>query len=708
LFARATGLLIAYVCALSGQITISGYSDIRVAVSTNGAWSVSVPAQSWRFAGALGTTALAPHIQTGTDNLGDYREIAFSYTTGGNPRAASIRLYPDRPIVMFFAIYNNAAPNSAPFPIFSSYPTLPHLSYMGEFAFPDFTSLNSDSPWAFFDGSYNTWILSPASDYLTAANKMLANGNLSAGISTQIPILPAGFTHATALVVGQGINATFGTWGQALLDLSGKQRPASSAGALLGKISYWTDNGATYYYNPGGSYMSTLNSIRAEFDAIGVKLGSLQLDSWWYPKGPDNSWSSHSGIWTYTAAPDLFQPDLATFQAGLKAPLITHARWIDANSPYRSQYTISGGAATDARYWEDIGDYLKNSGAVVYEQDWLGESAHTDFNLTDPYLFLGNMAASMAKRDIDIQYCMADPRHFLQSTMYGNVTNIRTSQDRFGADRWTSYFYSSRFASAIGLWPFSDVFMSSETNNMIAALLSGGPLGVGDPVGSLSRSNILKAARADGVIVKPDVSATPLDSVFLSDAQGVDTPMIASASTDFGAGLRANYIFAYKRGTNTTVVIDPSAFGIAGASVLYDRAAALATYIAPGQTYTFDLTAAAGYYVLVPVGPSGIALLGDRQQFVSMGRQRIASVADYGSVDVNVSFAPGEKSRTIFGYATAPITVRSLAGTHGKPSWDSNAQMFTVVVHANAAGTAHIQIGMPPGAPEPTRGASLM
>jgi lipopolysaccharide biosynthesis protein len=40
----------------------------------------------------------------------------------------------------------------------------------------------------------------------------------------------------------------------------------------------------------------------------------------------------------------------------------------------------------------------------------------------------------MAKRGIDIQYCMALPKHFLQSTNYSNVTNIRTSQDRFGAD----------------------------------------------------------------------------------------------------------------------------------------------------------------------------------------------------------------------------------------------------------------------------------
>src|SRR5207248_3906073 len=111
-------------------------------------------------------------------------------------------------------------------------------------------------------------------------------------------------------------------------------------------VSYWTDNGATYYYNPGAvSYTDTLKSIKAEFDSSGITLGSMQLDSWWYPKGPDNSWSSHGGIWQYTAAPALFQPDLASFQAGLGVPLVTHARWIDAASPLRYQYAISGNVA---------------------------------------------------------------------------------------------------------------------------------------------------------------------------------------------------------------------------------------------------------------------------------------------------------------------------------------------------------------------------
>ena len=683
---------------LSAQLTASGFNGVNASVSNNGAWSVVAPAAGWRFTGSLGATALAPHVNDGTDNLGTFEEVAFSYSVASASRSASIRLYSARPLVLFNVTYNDATSNTAPFPTFNSFPALSHLSFNGMFAEPDFTNLSFDSPWAWFDGSMNTFILSSAANYMTAEVNLTAPQVIKAGISPQIAALPAGFTHSTALVFGQGINNTFAVWGQAISDLGGKTRPTSGADILLKNISYWTDNGAYYYYNPGtGGYMNTLDAIRAEFATKGVQLGSVQLDSWWYPKGPDNSWSSHSGIWTYIAAPALFQPDLATFQAGLKVPLITHARWIDEASPYRSQYTVSGGVATDPKYWEDVGTYLKSSGAAVYEQDWLGQNAQSGFNLTDPYAFLGNMAASMASRGIDIQYCMADPKHFMQSSVYSNVTSIRTSQDRFGPERWTKFFYASRFASALGLWPFSDVFMSTESRNMIAAVLSAGPVGVGDQLGNLSKGNLARAARADGVLVKPDVPATPVDSVILNDAMGVDVPMVAATWSDFG-GLRANYIFAYPRAGNTALKIDPSTYGITGASYLYNYLSQSSTYLAAGNTFTTILPGGGSYFILVPVGASGVALLGDTGQFVTLGKERIASVSDDGTLDITVLFAPGETSRKLSGFSAEPLAVTSITGSHKLPTWDSGTQLFSVVVRPSASGIAHLQIAAAPSA----------
>jgi hypothetical protein len=686
------GIMAAFGVSAFGQLTVSGYNQISATFSTAGTWSILVPGPDWQFGGSVGSKVSAATINTGTDKLGAYQELAFVYSVPPGFRSASIRLYANSPIVLFSQTCTSACPNSSPFPAITTYPAIPHLSFNGEFAAPDFKDLLPDSPWVYFDSAANTFILSPASDYMTSATTRLADNSITAGISTRIGTLPAGFSHQTILAFGSGINRTFIDWGQALTNLSGKQRPANDADRLLNNISYWTDNGATYYYNPGGSsYPGTLESIKAEFDASGIQLGTLQLDSWWYPKGPDDNWSSHSGIWTYIAAPALFQPDLRTFQTTLGVPLVTHARWIDVNSPYRSQYAMSGNVAIDPKYWEDIASYLQSSGVTTYEQDWLGDNAQTNFNLTDPYMFLGNMAASMAKRGITLQYCMATPAHFLQSTAYNNVTTVRASQDGFGQARWNNFLYSSRFASAIGVWPFSDVFMSSQAQNLIVAALSAGPIGVGDAMGGLSRENLLGAVRSDGVIVKPDVPATPLDSVFINDALGVDVPMVASAYSDFGDGLRANYILAFTRAANTTVTIDPAIYGISGAAWLYDWVAGTGKLIEARSTYTLNLANGFGYFVLTPIGKSRMSLLGDKGHIVTLGKKRIPALSDTGRIDATVSFASGETERTLFGYSPFPVAVMPVAGTVGKPVWDPTTQLFSVTVMP-AAGTGEAQV----------------
>ena len=230
-------------------------------------------------------------------------------------------------------------------------------------------------------------------------------------------------------------------------------------------------------------------------------------------------------------------------------PLITHARWIDPSSPVRQQFQMSGNVPIDPKYWNRVADYLSGSGVAVYEQDWMGDQAHTDFNLADPYAFLDGMAAALGQRGLNMQYCMATPSQFLQSTKYNNLTTVRVSEDRFDRTRWTGFLYTSRLASALGIWPFADVFMSGETDNLLLATLTAGPLGIGDRIGAVNRDNLLRAVRADGVIVKPDAPIVPLDQSFINDSRGSGGPMVAATYTDFG-GMRAAYVFAYSQGTD--------------------------------------------------------------------------------------------------------------------------------------------------------------
>ncbi|HXJ42432.1 MAG TPA: hypothetical protein VNH18_24335, partial [Bryobacteraceae bacterium] len=649
-------------------------------MSPEGDWTVTIPTNNWTFSGALGSAVGFATSGHGSNQLGDYNEVAFQYQAQGAARSGAIRIYIARPLVIFSLTYDGESPNAAPFPSFARYPQIRHLSFVGMFAQQDFANISTNGVTAWFDAAGNTYVLSPANDFMTTETSRNGSDVMTTGISPRIPVIPAGLTHDTVLAWGSGINSTLNAWGKALTDLSGKVRPANDGDQLLSRLSYWTDNGATYYYDPGGaSYVETLKSIRAEIAEKGIRLGSLQLDSWWYPKGPDDSWFSRSGIWTYTAAPNLFRSDLAGFRSEFGTPLITHARWIDSASPYRTQYQMSGNVSIDPKYWDRTALYLKAGGVGTYEQDWLSLEAHTDFNLTAPYAYLDNMAASMAKRGITIQYCMAEPNHFLQSSKYSNVTTIRPSQDRFGRDRWTHFFYGSRLAGALGVWPFSDVFMSTETDNLLAATLSAGPVGIGDPMGGVSGPNLLRSVRSDGVIVKPDLPAAPIDSVILADAAGVDVPMQAAAWTDFG-GLRVNYIFAYSRGGNSLLTINPREYGIAGDAWLYDISRREGHLLEANTAWVTDLGTETGYYVLQAIGKSGMVLVGDRDQFVTMGRKRIPAASDDGVVDVTVDFAVGEGMRTLTGFSPRQVLVTPVTGRHSSPMWDSSTRTFYVNV----------------------------
>ena len=674
-------------------VTASG-SGLALSVDSGGSYAVSIPSLSWEFRGQIPATLANLKVATGADSAGAYQEISFDFVTDA-ARHAALRAYTNRAAVLFIVSSSAATPNTFSFPNWTHFPgNLDHLSYSGTFAPPSFQNLAAESPWIFFDSSFNAFILSPAANFMAASTKWGPNGEMGSGIAAQITTLPPSFEHRTLLVVERGINRAFDTWGGTLTALAGKIRPANDADASLNRIGYWTDNGATYYYQtaPSLSYEDTLAAVRADFDRMGITLGYLQLDSWFYPKGAAALWSNNGqGIFEYQAASPPFSAGLARFQQRISVPLITHARWIDPASPYRTSYRMSGNVVLDPAYWDMVAAYLANSGVATYEQDWLADKAQPDFNLTDGAEFLDNMAAAMASRNLTMQYCMASPRHFLQSTRYNNLTTIRTSADRLGRDRWTDFLFTSRLAGALGIWPFTDNFNSTETIHLLIATLSAGPIGVGDPIGSFSAANLLRAVRKDGVIVKPGVPLAPTDASYAAMAHAVDIPQIDAAWSDFG-GLRTHYLFAYQQGANPTASFTPRDFGAVGPVYLYDYFAGTGSVTALTDTVQKTINGAALYLIAAPIGPSGMAVLGDLDQFVSMGKKRIPAITDDGQIHLTIAFAPGESARTIHGYAPVAPVIAATAGAAAPTTWDARTHRFAVTVSPGPAGTAALEI----------------
>lgn len=670
-----------------------------VSASPGGAYAISLAYPGWTFSGTVGASLTNLVIDSGSDAAGGlYNEIAFDFVTDV-PRHAAIRTYTSWRGVLFTVSVPYGGPNSFSFPTLTNYPAGLHtLAFAGTFGFPTFQGSDPESPWVAFDGAYHTAILSPVSHFMVASTGT-ANGRLSSGISSQIATLPAGFTQQTILVIDDGIGRAFDTWGSLLTGVTGKVRPTNDADVTLSHIGYWTDAGSSYYYAsaPGLSYQDTLTSVKQDFGAKGMALGYMQLDSWFYPKGATDNWTSMGGgIYEYQAASPPFTSSLSTFQSSLGIPLVTHARWIDAASPIQKQFRMSGQVSIDPAYWTQVANYLASSGAVAFEQDWLFSQASTAYNLTDGDDFLDNMANSLSPLHISVQYCSGTARHFLQSSKYNNLTTIRASEDRFNPSRWWRFLYASRLASAVGIWPFSDVLFSSETGNLLLATLSAGPVGVGDKLGTLDGRNLHQAARRDGVIVKPDVPVTPIDSSFWNDSNEAQAPVVAATYSDFG-GLRAWYVFAFAQGANTQASFRLADAGVTGPVYLYDYFHGGGSVVQPGDLLSLD-AASFSYQIAAPVGPSGIAMIGDPGHFVSLGKKRITALTDDGAVTITVAFAKGESDRTVVGYSPAPVSASAMTGHSSHAIRDLSTGLFRVHVRPSPDGTATIHISPAPGA----------
>ena len=523
----------------------------------SGAYEVVSRSANWTLAGKLPGPASGIKTVEGSDAVGKYQQLAFAWKDGKHDLTGSIRLYEPGDLVLFFDTLTQASDRpAAAFPDFTSVPaSWFHFSYRDSaFSGPQFHLGTSSSPWLFFDGQDHALIISAATHFTVATLTGDGKSRVSSDLLPTLEHLPAGFTRQTLLAFGDGINATYELWGHALTDLAGKKRPANDADPILKYYGYWTDAGAAYWYNYDLSrgYQATMQQVIDTYRQEKIPLRYFQLDSWWYHKTlttaegkpgheknsqlPAGDWNRYGGTTDYTASAAVFPQGLAAFRQSAGMPFIVHNRWIDPTSPYRQRYKISGIAAVDPGFWKEIAAYLKSSGVIAYEQDWLSSIFPNSPELSStPDLgdaFLDGMANACRDQGLSVQYCMALPRCFLQASKYDNVTTIRASDDHFMPARYHEFLYTSRFASALGIWPWSDVFGSEETNNLLLSNLSAGPVGTGDALGKENRTSLLRAMRADGVIIKPDTAAVPVDSAYVAEAQKQTVPLVATAQTD--------------------------------------------------------------------------------------------------------------------------------------------------------------------------------
>ncbi len=635
---------------------------------------------------------------SGCDRAGAYQELVFAFKgPDNNARRGIIRLYDHRSVVVFELKFVDPGKTSEAFPSFSKFPRkLHHLAYTGTFGGFSFTRFGTDGPWIFFDDNRSTFILSPGSHFLNTSLRLGSHGQLRSEVVCIDKRIPPGFVHTTVLAMASGINRAFEIWGHFLTDLMGKKRPLNDADFGLKYLGYWTDHGAKYYYQfePQLDYVATLLKIRDDFRKAKIDLGYMQLDSWFYPKGGDAKWRSGDhlggGTYLYEASNEVFPEGLSAFQQKLGLPLITHNRWIDNNSPYRGEYAISGNVSIDPKLWSDWMRHLRASGVRTYEQDWLSGPALPERTLDAGERFMDYMAEAAESEGITLLYCMPLPRHFLQGTKYANLTTIRTSSDRFTKRHWRSFLFNGRLATALGEWPWTDVFMSSETANLLIATLSGGMVGVGDAVGELDRENLLRAVRPDGVIVKPDDALTLLDASYIAQAKDRSAPIIAVARTDHD-GWITSYVVAFgASGDCRTECLMIAELGYIGPVYAYNYFQRSGIYLDPEKPLAISISDRTAYWIVVPVAGSGIGFLGDQGKFVSNGKKRVSNISDNGVLSARIVLAKSEERVRLHGFSLARPELQARGGKIEDMTYDSHDGLFQFDLVAPAGASPEV------------------
>jgi hypothetical protein len=686
--ALAFSFLVALECwtsaASASTRAVANETGVALAIEVDGSFEVTSRIPAWQFSGNVGSPVSRLVSRRGRDLAGGYQEIEFKYKPHDMAmRLGAIRVYDHCPVVVFSMRFLTPGKTSESFPSISTYPrNLRHLTYTSTFGGFSFKEFGTDGPWVFFDDQANTFIFSPASHYMNAVLSFGPHHELVSNLSADTEKIPPGFVATSALVIAPGINRAFEIWGRFLTDLAGKKRPANDADFSLKYLGYWTDHGARYYYRFEETlgYVGTLLNVREQFQTMKIRLGYVQLDSWFYQKGHEGSWKSDDplggGTYLYGASSELFPDGLRAFQKQLGLPLIAHNRWIDERSPYREKYAMSGNVTTDRRLWTRWMRYLRLSGVRAYEQDWLSGPAMPKRSLTSGRQFMDAMAHAARRAGITLQYCMPLPRHFLQGTRYSNLLTIRVSGDRFDRQHWASFLFNGRLASALGEWPWTDVFMSSETSNLLLSTLSASIVGVGDALGQFDRTNLLRVVRPDGVIVKPDDSIAPLDSAYIAEVDNRESPVLAAARTHH-EGATTSYVFAFRQtAEQRTASFLPSALGYKGPVYAYNYFDKRGIYVEPRKAIEFVVPDNGAYWIIVPVGRSGVGFLGDAGKFVSNGRNRIAHILDTGTLTARVVFSAGERRLHLYGFSRLQPAIQTTGAVVENLTYDSHTQLF--------------------------------
>jgi hypothetical protein len=701
------------------NITVGGKMWLR---SADVAQSVAFHVNGQWLSVGNGLQFLLSDQYDGTDAWGRYEAAVFQYISNGEPQLSfttSFRRYDEISAIVFQQSFgqdtqNTALPSNGTSSVMSSFPAfrvdnqfgspMGYVAYNGAMNDEDtlgkwesstadipggsttgpFVMFTTDSP-ATAGVPHHASVLSSMSNFMSGAQFHNMSGShniLQRGLLGSFTSVPNDFEYSTVLFYSdEGITAAMNDWGRSMLKRYGKSPDGPKFDLSLNGLSYYTDNGAVYYYNtkPYADYQEALLDVKQYAEQNRIPFQSIQLDSWWYPKTPIPD--ERGGVKNWTAMPNVFPKNLTWFFAQTGWTSTAHNRYWSPQTDYAKangglwDFVIESEIAlpTTRAFWDFLMSDSVQWGLRTYEQDWLDWSfdrlSALHENITLGRSWLRQMGMAAAESGVTIQYCMPYPRHTLSSVELQAVTQVRSSDDYHPDNPQWKIGLSSLLAHSIGLAPSKDNFWTTTTQpnpynlsenwpylESAIATFSTGPVGIGDGIGYMNRDIIMKSCRDDGTLLQPSRPATMVDAAIISAATGGPwTGQLYSTFSRIGDWQFDHIIAAEMK---TASKLTPWMIGRRDKSqqlVVYNvsRNGALEWAQIFSENHPIPIPVCDksdfGVWHTSPVFPNGFAFLGELSKWVSVAPARYSNFeATPNSIRVTASGVAGESVTTVF------------------------------------------------------------
>jgi hypothetical protein len=518
-------------------------------------------------------------------------------------------------------------------------PTITDASLQGWFLFPARPSLVL--PMMLIAPDNRTLLIAPLDSFHEQVGAV--EGGVRIGWHGDLDVVPEGFTTELALWSAVSPRVALAEWGHELQQRYSTARAGRYDDDLLRHPSYWTDNGAAYWYKsePGRTTTETLVDTVEDLRARGVPFSTVQLDSWWYPHQTLRPFNTAewvvppTGLMRWEPRDDVVPDGITALRTALgDPPLAAHCRHLSSQSPYLDEFEcwVDGDRAhpTGPGLYERYLDQCVEWGIETFEHDWLIECFLGVRGLREQpgraRAWQEGLDRAAGRRNVTLQWCMPSPADLCQTVTLANITSIRTSGDHgylvSAGYLWAWFLYTNVVADALGLFPYKDVFHTRSEHAEVEALLSAlstGPVGIGDRLGEADPAIVRRTCRADGMLVKPDSPVKAVDAGFRKWA--TSRGQLLTGTTASGRSLYVVTLNCTDRDASGRVVPP-----ITERSLAWDWRAQTATVVEPGDGWDVALPALGWDYRVVAPIVDGVAVIGDPGLYATAGDMRLHHV----------------------------------------------------------------------------------